>query len=561
MTEAPEKDQHDAIPEAVSEPRRRFSIQLVWIIPILALLIGLSIAAKAYIDRGQTITIAFKTGEGLEAGKTKLKYKDVTIGEVESIAISDNRSHVVVTAEVYKAAKGLMVKDTRFWVVRPRISGGNVSGLNTLLGGSYIGVEAGASTEPRKEFVGLESPPAVSMDVPGRQYVLHAAEVGSLYTGSPVFYRRMQVGQVISTELDPEGEAVIIKVFIRAPYDRFVKRNTFFWHASGVDLTLTASGVKLNTESMVAILLGGISFEDPEESAKAPPAPPHTSFPLYVTRDEAVKNSAATEKFVLVFKESVRGLAVGSPVDLRGVTVGEVTKIDVAVNPNRSEFSVPVEIQLYPEHLLAQSATGPRQEVPEPGGAESRALLDDLVAHGFRAHIKSGSLLTGQLFVALDFVPNARPAKIDWGNTPPRFPTVPGSMEKLQKNLIEIVQKIEKLPLDRLADDAGKTMKSLDVTLKSADKLLKNMDSTLVPEARSVLTQSRQAIDEVRKTLSEARTTLGGANEVLAADAPVQIDLRDTLREVSKAAQSLRVLSDYLERHPESLIRGKKEEK
>lgn len=561
MTETPQRDDLDDIPEAVSEPKRRFSIQLVWIIPIIAALIGLSIAAKAYLDRGQAVTITFKTGEGLEAGKTKLKYKDVMIGEVKSIAISSDRSHVVVTAEVNKDSKGLMVKDTRFWVVRPRISGGNVSGLTTLLGGSYIGVEAGASAEPREAFVGLESPPAVSMDVPGRQYVLRAAEVGSLYTGSPVFYRRMQVGQVISTELDPTGKGVTVKVFIRAPHDRFVKRNTFFWHASGVDLTLTASGVKLNTESMVAILLGGISFEDPEKSAEAPPAPPHTSFPLYVTRDEALKNSAAAEKFVLVFKESVRGLAVGSPVDLRGVTVGEVTKIDVAIDPRRSDFSVPVEIQLYPEHLLAQSVRGAQQELPEPGGAESRALLDDLVAHGFRAQIKSGNLLTGQLYVALDFVPSARPAKIDWGGTPPRFPTVPGSMEKLQKNLIEIVQKIEKLPLDRLTDDAGKTIKSLDSTLKSADKFLKNMDSSLVPEARSVLTESRHAIDDVRKTLSEARNTLGGANEVLSADAPVQIDLRETMREISRAAQSLRVLGEYLERHPESLLRGKKEEK
>ena len=561
MTETPPRDDLNDIPEAVSEPKRRFAIQLVWIIPILAALIGLSIGVKAYLDRGQTITITFKTGEGLEAGKTKLKYKDVMIGEVKSIAISSNRSHVVVTAEVYKDAKGLMVKDTRFWVVRARISGGNVSGLNTLLGGSYIGVEAGVSVEPRQEFTGLESPPAVSMDVPGRQFVLHASEVGSLYTGSPVFYRRMQVGQVVSTELDPDGEGVTVKVFIRAPYDKFVRRNTFFWHASGVDLTLTASGVKLNTESMVAILLGGISFEDPEAAAASPPAPPHTTFPLYGTRDEALKNSAMAEKFVLVFKESVRGLAVGAPVDLRGVTVGEVTKIDVAIDSRRSDFSVPVEIQLHPTHLLAQSVGGGGQELPEAGGMESRRLLDDLVAHGFRAQIKSGSLLTGQLYVALDFVPHARPAKINWGSTPPRFPTVPGSMEKLQKNLIEIVQKIEKLPLDRLANDAGRSMRSLDATLQSADKLLKNMDSSLIPEARSVLAESRQAIGDVRKTLSEARNTLGGASEVLSADAPVQIDLRETMREVSRAAQSLRVLGDYLERHPESLIRGKKEDK
>ncbi|HBA89011.1 MAG TPA: mammalian cell entry protein [Geobacter sp.] len=559
MTEEPEKYRDD-IPDAVSEPKRRFSIQLVWIIPIVAALVGLVIGAKAFINRGQTITITFKTGEGLEAGKTKLKYKDVTIGEVKSIAISDDRSHVVVTAEVSRDAKGLMVNDTRFWVVRARISGGNVSGLSTLLGGSYIGLEAGASKEPREDFTGLESPPAVLMDVPGRQFVLRAADVGSLDTGSPVFYRRMQVGQVTSTELDREGKGVTIKAFIRAPYDRFVKANAYFWHASGIDMTLNTSGVKINTESMVSVLLGGISFQAPDGKIEAPQAPPNTSFALFATRDDAVKNSALVEPFLLVFKESVRGLAVGAPVDLRGVTVGEVTGINVMPDPKRSDFTVQVQIQFYPEHLLGQSRDTLQVKSQQARTEELRGLLNDLVAHGFRAQIKSGSLLTGQLYVSLDFVPVARPARIDWNSAPPRFPTVPGSMEKLQKNLVELIQRIEKLPLEQIAGDAGKTIRSLDTTLKSADRLLNSVDKA-VPEARSVLVEARQAIEDAKKTLAEARKTLGGASDVLSADAPAQVDLRDTLREVSRAAQSLRVLGDYLEQHPESLLRGKKEEK
>lgn len=562
MTE--HSDRHDDmqdVPEALSEPRRRFSIQLVWIIPIVAAIIGLSIAVTAWVDRGQTITISFKTGEGLEAGKTKLKYKDVMIGEVKSIAISDDRSYVVVTAEVSKDAKGLMVKDTRFWVVRARISGGNVTGLTTLLGGSYIGVEAGASTEPRDQFVGLESPPAVSIDVPGRQFMLRTDDVGSLYTGSPVFYRRVQVGQVISTDLNNDGNGVTVRVFIRSPYDRFVTTSTFFWHASGIDLTVSPGGVKLNTESMLAVLLGGISFDHPVNPPSTISAPPNTAYTLYGTRDEAFKNSVASEKFTLVFRESVRGLAVGAPVDLRGVTVGEVTKIDVALDASKADFSVPVEIQFYPEHLLAQVHRGKSGNLPPSGSTQTHQLLDNLVAHGFRAQIKSGSLLTGQLYVALDFVPGARRTAIDWNSAPPRFPTVPGSMEKLQKNLIEIVQKIERLPLEKLTSDAGSTLHSLDETLKSADRFLKNMDNSLVPEAKSVLTETKATLEDVRKTLTDARSTLGGANQVLSTDAPVQVDLRDTMREVSRAAQSLRVLGDYLEQHPESLIRGKKEEK
>jgi len=557
MNDTPQQPELSDIPDAVSEPKRRFSVQLVWIIPILAALIGLSLGVQAFINRGETITITFQTGEGLEVGKTKIKYKDVQIGEVKGLAIAEDRSHVIVTAELSKGARGLLVKDTRFWVVRARISGGTVSGLSTLIGGSYIGVDAGTSTESRDEFIGIETPPAVSLDVPGRQFTLHADDAGSLDTSSPIFYRRMQVGQVIGTELDRDGKGVTIRVFIRAPFDQYVKTNSIFWHASGVDLTLDASGVKINTESMVSILLGGISFQTPHDRFDAPPAGPESVFSLFPTKDEALKHAETAETYLLVFKESVRGLPVGAPVDLRGVTVGEVTKIDVALDSRSSDISIPVQIQFYPERLRAQYRGTVRQVKP----LGSRALLDSLVAHGFRAELKSGNLLTGQLFVALDFFPKAKPAKIDWSTKPPRLPVVPGSMDQLQKKLMQIAQKIEKMPLEELAGDARKSIQSLDTTLKSAEKLLKNVDDAVIPEARSVLVEARQSLEDVRKTLGEARKTLGGANQVLAGDAPVQLDLRETLREVSRAAQSLRVLGDYLEQHPESLIRGKREDK
>ena len=564
MTDTPQKPDLHEIPDAISEPRRRYAIQLVWIIPIVAALIGLSIAAKSFMDRGETITITFKTGEGMEAGKTKIKYKDVQIGEVKELAIAKDRSHVVVTAEMTKDARGLLVKDTRFYVVRARISGGNVTGLSTLIGGSYIGLDAGTSPESRDEFIGLETPPAVSLDVPGRQFVLHAADVGSLDTSAPIFYRRIQVGHVIGTELDRDGRGVTVRAFIRAPFDQYVKTNSVFWHASGVDLTLNASGVKINTESMVSILLGGIAFQTPQEGLEAPSARANTVFPLFPTKDEALKHAEAVEVYSMVFNESVRGLAVGAPLDLRGVTVGEVTKIDVALNAGNSDVSIPVEVQFYPERLRAQKRNKAQRERP----LDSRDLLDALVAHGLRGELKSGSLVTGQLFVALDFFPKAKPAKIDWSTDPPRFPTVPGFMGELQKQLMHIVQKFEKLPVEELGGDARKTVQSLDATLKSADKLLKNVDQSVIPEARSALVEARKSLEEVRSTLTElrgtlgdARTTLGGANKVLAGDAPLQLDLRETLREMSRAAQSLRVLGDYLEQHPESLIRGKQEDK
>ncbi|UFS70803.1 MlaD family protein [Geomonas sp. RF6] len=536
----------DSIPEAVAEPHRRHSLQLVWIVPIVAALIGASLAVKSYLSRGPVITISFHSGEGIEAGKTKIKYKDVQIGEVKSVVLGKDRSHVVVSAEMTKEAKDLLVKDTLFWVERPRISGGNISGLSTLVGGSYIGMAAGTSKDRQHAFTGRETP-VVLVDGPGRQYLLHSRDLGSLDISSPIYYRRIKVGQVVGYDLDKDGKGVTVKAFVRSPYDSFVTANSVFWQESGIDLSLDVSGLKLNTQSVASMLLGGISFQSPED-APAQPAPPNSTFTLAVNRAEALKRpERVVEKYLLVFGESVRGLALGAPVDLLGVTVGEVTKINLELDPQRKRFSMPVEVQFYPERLRAHYRHK-AQGLP----ADHRVLLDELVAHGFRAQLRNANLLTGQMYVALSFFPDAPKAKIDWTESPPQFPTVPGSLERLQGKIMRIVDKIEKIPFEAVAGDARKTLKSLDATLKSADRLVKQIDSSVVPEARGVLS-------DARRTLGEARQTLAGASNVMSSDAPVQQDLRETLREVARAAQSLRALADYLERHPESLIRGKKE--
>ncbi|MBI5485115.1 MAG: MCE family protein [Deltaproteobacteria bacterium] len=546
MNDSPKAPVVPEIPDAIVERRRRRTSQLIWIIPIIAAIIGISLAVKSYLGRGPVITITFKSGEGLEAGKTRIKYKDVQVGLVKSIAIARDRSHVVVTAELSKEAEPLLVEDTRFWVVRARISGGSISGLSTLMGGTYIGLDAGKSLEDQYDFIGLERPPVVSMDVPGRQFVLRARDIGSLDIATPLFYRRMQVGEVVAYELDKDGKGVTLKVFIRAPYDSYVKVNTMFWHASGIDISIDGSGVKVNTESMASILLGGIAFQSPEDRQDAAPADANSVFTLFADKEEAIKRpDTVVENYLLVFAESVRGLPIGAPVDLRGVTVGEVSKINVELDPQRKQFSMPVEIKFYPERLKARYRSKSQHTM------STRELLNALVANGFRAQLRTGNLLTGQLYVALDFFPKAPPAKMDWSKSPPEFPTAVGSMEQFQTALMQIVQKLEKVPLEELAGDARQTVQSLDGTLKSADNLLKNVDAAIVPEARALMTDVRKSLEDLRKTLGEAKQTLSS-------EAPFQLDLRETLREISRAAKSLRVLGDYLERNPEALLRGKK---
>lgn len=550
MTEEHQSPEAIAIPDAIVDRRRRRASQLIWLIPFVAALIGISLAVKSYLERGPVITISFRSGEGIEAGKTKIKYKDVQIGEVRSVTISPDRSRVVVSAEFKKEAEGLLVADTLFWVVKPRIAGGTVSGLGTLMGGSYIAMDVGGSKAPRDEFTGLEEPPVITMDQPGVQLRLHSADIGSLNVKSPVFFRHVQVGEVIAYELDRDGKGVTLKVFIRKPYDRFVKANTLFWHASGIDLSMDANGIRVNSESMVSLLLGGITFQTPEDSIAAAAVPANSAFTLFSTREEAMKRiDGIVETYLLVFRESVRGLAIGAPVDLRGVTVGEVSRISVELDPRNRRFVMPVEVRFYPERLRANSRSGSKLST----GRNSRQLMSALVANGMRAQIRSGNLLTGQLYIALDFFPKAPHARVNWSQNPPEFPTIAGNMEQFQAMLMQIVQKIERLPLEELSGDTRRTLASLDETVRNADRMLKNIDAGVVPEARRTL-------EELRATLAQANGALAGARQTLAVDAPLQRDLRETLRELSRAAQSLRLLGDYLERHPEALVRGKKED-
>jgi paraquat-inducible protein B len=537
MSDMPQEPGLSDIPEAVPEPRKRFSLQLVWLIPIVAAIIGGTLAVKSYLQQGPTVTITFKTGDGLEAGKTKIKYKDVEVGVVKEISIAKDLKHVIATAELKKGVTPYLVEDTRFWVVRPQISGGSVTGLGTLMGGSYIGMDVGTSKQEKRDFKGLEAAPVVSMDEPGSRFKLHSTDLGSLDIGSPIYFRRIKVGQVLTYELDQDGKGVTFKVFVAAPYDKYVKASSRFWHASGIDLQMDAGGLKLHTQSLVSIMVGGIAFQTLNDQG-APPDPNGT-FTLFASRDEAMKQAdSISYTYVMVFKESVRGLTVGAPVDFRGVVIGEVTAIKTEFDVRSKEVNMLVEVRTYPERIRARQVGSVKHDVNNP-----RFLTDQLIEKGLRAQLKSGSLVTGQLYIALDIYPNATKAKIDWSASPPKFPTIPSSLVELQATFDRVMTRVEKLPIDEVVSELRQAVQSLDKTLQSTDRAVKRIDGEVVPEVRSAM--------------EEARKTLGAARQALASDAPLQQDLRETLRELGRSAQSLRTLTDYLERHPESLISGK----
>ena len=536
-----------SLPTARVDTPRRFRIPLVWVIPLVAALIGVFLALHTWYQQGPDITIRFKTGEGLEAGKTRIKYKDVDVGQIDSVTLAEDGSYVIAGARLARSADHLLVDDTRFWMVSARVSGSAVSGLGTLLSGTYVGLDAGKSAEARREFTALDDAPVVSFDVPGRYFTLHAETLGSIGIGTPVYFRRMQAGQVTGYRLGEHGKRIEVRVFIKAPYDRFVTDDTRFWNAGGVDVKLGADGVQVNTESLTSILAGGLAFLTPADSPDEPAAA-ERAFRLFATREEAIRRQVdERQHYVLRFTESVRGLSVGAPVDFRGITIGEVIAIQPQISPASAEISMQVEVSLQPGRLRTP---GSKSHLPAGATSEDaafRAFVDQLVAKGLRAQLRNGNLVTGQLYVALDFFPGAGAARPDWAASPPRLPTQRGSLDELQTTLMRIVGKLDKLPIEEIGTDTRKLLASLQRSVDETEALLKRIDNLTDGEVRSTIVEARSAIADTRK--------------LIASDAPLQQDLRASLQELGRAAQALRHLADTLDRHPEALLRGKPEEK
>lgn len=514
------------LPSAIDKGRRR-RISVIWVVPILAILVGIGLAVQAIRARGPEITLQFSVAEGLEAGKTRVKFKDVVIGTVSEIALSDDQKSVRVRVQMDKQAEKLIVEDTRFWVVRPRIAAGGVSGLATLLSGVYIAMDPGKSDKVSSDFIGLETPPQVTSDTPGRQFLLKADDLGSIDVGVPVYYRRIPVGRVAGYAMRKDGKGVDVQIFVDAPYDTFVTTDSRFWHASGVDLSLGSEGVKVDMQSLASLVAGGIAFATPAtpDEEDAPRAPEGSIFSLHQDQTAALRvPDREVHKYLMTFNESVRGLSIGAPVDYRGITVGEVAKIDLRFSRDAAQFLVLVEINLYPERFLRRT----RNFDPDGSGSDrARKVVDMMVKRGFRGQLRTGSIVSGQRYIALDFFKNAKTASVDWNQKTPELPTQPGTLDSLEDQILVIVEGLRK-------------------TVDHVDGLVVRLD--------------RETVPELNATLRDVRKTLNSADQVLSSDAPVQVELRDTLREVSKAAASMRNLADMLEREPEALLKGKKGE-
>lgn len=543
MNDVPTTANGDLPTPTVRKPPR-FAPSLIWLLPLVAAVAGIILFVRSINEGGPNIEVTFETAEGLEAGKTEVRFKNVVVGKVRSIRLNSNREHVIANIELRKESSAIAVEDSRFWVVRPRADLGGVSGLGTLLSGAYIGVDIGVSEQERDEFEGLEIPPAVTNDQKGTRFQLRSSDLGSLNIGSPIYFRRIPVGRVVGFELNKEGNRITLQAFIDEPYDKYVTTRTRFWNASGIGVTVDATGLKLDSESLVSLLAGGIAFqpqndEDPGEAVSS-----DAQFTLYPDKETAL---AAADGFGLPvrmrFFQSMRGLSIGAPIDFRGRELGKIKLIEINYDRDKKQFAAEVTAVIYPERLGRAYEQLRIPEGSEPPSPET--VFQHMIGRGLRAQLRTANLITGQLYVALDFLPRARKVVTDPEARPLEIPTQVGSLDQIQTQIADIVAKIDGIPFDEIGSNLRKT-------LDGADDFLTQVRSELAPEAQKTL-------EDVRKTLEETKNTIGDINSSLASpDSPLQLNAGQTLEQMDRAARSLRNLSDYLQRHPDSLIRGKR---
>jgi paraquat-inducible protein B len=515
-------------------------------IPVIALGLAGWLIWKNKVEKGILATVTFETAEGIAAGKTEVRCRSVQVGSVETVILSPNLQAVDVKLRIETAYSELLRKDSRFWVVRPRVSTSAVSGLGTLITGAYIELEPGEESTEATQYKGLEEPPISGTSAPGLRLTLKANAAGSLSAGSPIYYRGFPVGKVERQTLSLKDDSILYKIYIDEKYEDLVNSRTRFWNTSGFDVTAGADGFKFRTPSVQALVTGGASFFTPKEYLDAPGAEHGDSFKLF--EDESSARDSAFEpdqKILMFFDQSVRGLQRGAPVEFRGIPLGRV--IDISF-----KYSDPGDARI---PVLAEISGESFDRATQAAGATRKLDLVDAVRRGLRARLATGSLLTGSLYVDLDLLPDAPEATVEKAAGFDVIPTISSGLAQLELKVNSILAKIESLPLEDTLNSFGKAADEATLTMTEIRGTISELDGTLAELEKFVSNDSTQSLPaEINETLAELRTSI----ESIGPSGAVQGDLRRTLDELRSALRSFGTLSDSIEQEPNSLIFGRK---
>ncbi len=550
-----------SVPTAAKRRQRR--IPLIWLVPLITALIGGWLAWDTFSKRGPTITIEFSSAGGLTAGQSQLKFKDVSLGTVKSIDIAPDLSKVIVKVETTHEATPMLNDKTIFWIVKPQLFAGRLSGLDTLLSGSYIGMMPSTEKgEAKRHFVGNPDPPILETSVPGTIFRLATKRIGSISLGSPIYYRDIEVGAVLGWDLADMARHVTIHAFVRAPFDQYVHEDSLWWDASGIAVKLESNGIKVQLESVKALLLGGIAFAtDPDRKSKT--AAPDQSFPLYANRD-AANNAGYGRKLQMVsyFEGSVAGLQVGADVTLHGLKIGEVTDLGLVFNPARQRILVPVHYTIEGDRVAGVAG--------QAVGVAPGQVAAEMVRRGFRATLDTSSLLTGSKVIALRYVADAPPEEVGHDGDIFIVPSSEtGGLDTITRSAAELLGKINSIDFAAIGkglsgtakglDDIvngpqlKKTLASLEATMADAQDFMRKLDSGAAP-AIARLPEISKSLDD---SLAQINRLAASLSTGYGDNSRFSREIDRLLPQLNETARSFRALADLLSRHPEALIQGR----
>ncbi|WP_168015617.1 intermembrane transport protein PqiB [Halomonas salinarum] len=521
---------------------RHSRLSPIWIVPIVAMLIGLWLLYDDYASSGPQITLIMSNAEGIEAGSTLIKTRNVEIGRVEEVRLSNDLSHIRVIARMSPDVEPMLVEDTRFWVVKPRIGREGISGLNTVLSGAYIQLQPGNSEESSDSFDVLEQPPVAPADAKGIRVNLVGQLGNSLSVGDPVTYHGFTVGRVEEARFDPETRRMRHRAFIEKPYDVLVTDSTRFWPASGIDLKLDSEGVSVNVESLEALLGGGVTFGVPEDVPLGQPVSEDTTFTLYEDAENARQGTFNRYlEYVLLVDDTVRGLSKGAPVEFRGVRVGTVASVpwefSIDQRSRRAGFAIPVLIRIEPQRL--------GENLEDMDLETWRARFEGWFENGLRASLKAGNLLTGALYVDLNFQqPASSPYLANSYQNRPVFPTTAAGLAQIEQKVSSLLDKLNGLEVEPVLDGLNRNLAASQATLEEVQEL------TASVKALTDNPDTQNLPGTLTATLEDLRVTLKG----MSPGSTAYDELTESLERFDALMRDLEPVAKTLSEQPNALI-------
>ncbi len=538
-------------PVYVARVRSNRRISPVWIVPLAALIIGAWTLVQSYLSQGPEIRIQFATAESLVAGETRVKTLDVEIGVVERVELADDFESITAVVRLDPKASSLLTDDAQFWVVRPQVGSQGISGLSTILSGSYIQLSAGSGKSGARRFRGLDVMPVTAPSTPGISLTLIADNAGSINVGSPILYNGYRVGRIEDIALDTDNGQTRYSAFIDAPYDDLVTTTTRFWNASGVSVSVDVGGFDLRTESLEALLTGGVTFGVPEGYSRGVQVQDDALFLLYEDIGDLTDNPHvnATE-YVLMFESSIRGLKEGAPVDYRGLRVGTV--LSVGSQPWESLWSAPIDPEA--AALAGEGANSlPVVIHIEPGwlGDDTPAAakgfataLEQAVRDGLRGSLAIGNLLTGSLYVSLDFVEDAPKAEIASIDGELHLPTVSSGLDAIEEKVASFLGKLQQLPIEDTLNNASSALAAAKGTFTDSQETLAALTQILESPGTNDLPDSMVA------TLEDARDVLRS----FGGEASLQGELLTTLQQFKQVLTDADSVLQTYEKKPNAFV-------